>query len=262
MKIAVCVKHVPISENVEVDENNRLIRDNAESDTNPCDLNAMETALRLKQEAGGTIDVYSMGPENAMASLKKCLAMGADQAYLISGRKFAGGDTLGTARVLAEAIRKNGEYDVIFTGSESSDGGTGQVGPMLAELLQMPDISEAVEVDEADAAGGSLNVRKRVDGGNLLLSVRMPVLLTVPFGCNEPTLPTLRTQRKANRAEIPVVGEDELDLAAETIGEPGALSIVTGLEAASGGDTAEKITGTDDGIAAKLYELLEEGRNR
>ena len=120
MKIAVCVKHVPISENVEVDENNRLVRDNAESDTNPCDLNAMETALRLKQEAGGTIDVYSMGPENAMASLKKCLAMGADQACLISGRKFAGGDTLGTARVLAEAIQKQGEYDVIFIGKSSS----------------------------------------------------------------------------------------------------------------------------------------------
>lgn len=259
MKIAVCVKHVPISENVEVDENNRLVRDNAESDTNPCDLNAMETALRLKQEAGGTIDVYSMGPENAMASLKKCLAMGADQAYLISGRKFAGGDTLGTARVLAEAIQKQGEYDVVFTGSESSDGGTGQVGPMLAELLHMPDVSETVEVK---AGNGLLNVKKRVDGGNLLLSVKMPVLLTVPFGCNEPTLPTLRTQRKANRAEIPVVGEDDLDLSAETIGENGALSIVTGLEAASGGNSAEKISGSDDEIAAKLYELLEEGRNR
>ena len=258
MKIAVCVKHVPTSENVEIDENNNLVRDTAESDTNPSDLNAMESALQLKQQTGGTIDVYSRGPDIALASLKKCLAVGADQTYLISGRKFAGGDTLGTARVLAKAIEDNGPYDVIFTGNESSDGGTGQVGPMIAELLSMPDVSEAVSVEAAD--DGSLMIKKNVGDGNMVLSVAAPVLITVPFGCNEPTLPTLRTQRKANKAEIPVIDESMVDLDASTIGKPGALSIVTTVSSASAGRTAEEIKGGFPEIAARIDELVEEGR--
>ncbi len=258
MKIAVCVKHVPTSENVQIDENNNLVRDTAESDTNPCDLNAMEFALQLKQQTEGTIDVYSMGPDIALASLKKCLAIGADQTYLISGRKFAGGDTLGTARVLAKAIEDNGPYDVIFTGNESSDGGTGQVGPMIAEILSMPDVSETVSIEAKDDK--TLEIRKNVGDGNLVLKVKTPVLVTVPFGCNEPTLPTLRTQRKANRAEIPVIDESMVDLDENLIGKPGALSIVTTVSSASAGRTAEELVGSFEEIAARMDELVEEGR--
>lgn len=258
MKIAVCVKHVPISENVEIDENNNLIRDNAESDINPCDMNAMEFALQLKKQTEGTIDVYSMGPDNALASLKKCLAVGADQAYLLSDRRFAGGDTLGTARVLAKAMEENGPYDVIFTGNESSDGGTGQVGPMIAELLSMPDVSETVSITADEQ--GALAIKKGVPGGNLLLKVAPPVLVTVPFGCNEPTLPTLRTQRKANRAEIPNIDDTQLGLDESTIGQQGAVSIVTSLHSSASENKAERIEGSFPDIAARVTELIEEGR--
>ena len=258
MKIAVCVKHVPISENVEIDEHNNLVRDNAESDMNPCDMNAMEFALQLKTQTGGTIDAYSMGPDIALASLKKCLAIGADQAFLLSDRKFAGGDTLGTARVLAKAIADNGPYDVIFTGNESSDGGTGQVGPMIAELLSMPDVSETVAI--AACEDGTLAISKHIGDGNLLLNVTPPVLVTVPFGCNEPTLPTLRSQRKANKMEIPSIDDSKLGLDAATIGQPGALSIVTGLTSSSAENSAEVLTGSFPEIAGRISELIEEGR--
>ena len=258
MKIAICIKHVPTAENVEVnEETHQLIRDTAESDTNPCDLNALEFALQLKNATDGTIDVFSMGPENAMASLKKSLAIGADNAYLLADKRFAGSDTLGTARVLAAGIKTHGPYDVIFTGSESSDGGTGQVGPMIAEIFGMPDVSETVSVTAAD---GRLDIKKRVEGGNMLLHVATPVVLTVPFGCNEPTLPTLRSQRQANKADIPHVDDDALAIDDKTIGMPGALSIVTDVHSASSGRQAEEISGTFGEIAGRIGELIEEGR--
>lgn len=259
MKIAVCVKHVPISENVEIDENNNLVRDNAESDINPCDMNAMEFALQLKQQTEGTIDVYSMGPDIAMASLKKCLAVGADQAYLLSDRRFAGGDTLGTARVLAKALSDNGPYDVIFTGNESADGGTGQVGPMIAEIMNMPDVSETVSI-EANGSGG-VTIKKSVPDKHMILDVATPVLVTVPFGCNEPTLPTLRTQRQANRVDVPSVDDDQLGLDPSTIGQPAVLSVVTGLTNADYEGNAEMLEGSFTDIASRIGELIDEGRS-
>lgn len=259
MKIAVCVKHVPISDNVEIDENNNLVRDNAESDINPCDMNAMEFALQLKQQTEGTIDVYTMGPDFAVASLKKCLAIGADQAYLLSDKRFAGGDTLGTARVLAKALSDNGPYDVIFTGNESADGGTGQVGPMIAELMGMPDIAETVSI-EANANGG-LTIKKNIPDKHIILDVAAPVLVTVPFGCNEPTLPTLRTQRQANKVDVPSIDDDQLGLDPATIGKDAGLSVVTGLSNSEYEGNAEMLEGSFTDIASKIEGLIEEGRS-
>ena len=119
-------------------------------------------------------------------------------------------------------------------------------------------IHVAVAIEAKDE--NTLEIRKNVGDGNLVLKVKTPVLVTVPFGCNEPTLPTLRTQRKANRAEIPVIDESMVDLDASIIGKPGALSIVTTVSSASAGRTAEALEGSFEEIAARIDELVEEGR--
>lgn len=259
MKIAVCVKNVPIDGEVEVDpQTHRLIRENAVNDINPCDLNAMELALQLKKAAGATVDVFTMGPDTAASSLKKCLALGADNAWLISDRKFAGGDTVGTARVLAGGIAKTDQYDVIFTGAESSDGATGQVGPMLAQAMGMPSVAEATEVSLLE--DGRLAVKKKLSDGSMRVAVKLPCLLTVPFGCNEPERPTLRAQMKANKREIPVLDQNALQLDESKIGMDAALSVVTSLAAAEKKKAAEQLTGTPAEIAAKLTELIQQRR--
>ena len=259
MKIAVCVKHVPVDGNVEVDpQTHRLIRENSASDINPCDLNAMELALQLKKSVDAEVDVFTMGAEPANSSLKKCLALGADNAFLISDRKFAGSDTVGTARVLAGGIAKTGQYDVILTGAESADGATGQVGPMLAQALGMPSVAEAVEASIME--DGRLAVKKKLSDGSIRLAVKTPWLLTVPFGCNEPERPTLRAQMKANKREIPVLDQSALQLDESGIGMEAALSVVTSLASGQEKKTAERLVGTPAELAAKLTELIGQRR--
>ncbi len=254
MKIAICIKHVPVSEDVEIDPVTHSVRrSDATCDINPCDLNAMEMAAQLKKATNSTIDVYTMGPDGATASLKKCIALGADEAYLLSDRKFAGRDTLGTARVLADFV-KRGAYDIVFTGAESSDGATGQVGAMLAELLGIADVADAVSVEQD--ADGALIIGKKLQQGTLKLKAVGPVLLSVPFGCNEPKLPTLRAQMKANHKEIHVLTGADCDSA--VLADLEIKSVVTDVyPAPEAVRQAKEITGTPKEIAAKIQELLE-----
>lgn len=257
MRIAVCIKQVPISEQVEVDQSTqKLIRENAECDINSCDLNAMECALQIKSTVECSIDVYTMGPALAEKALRKCLAMGADHAYLLCDKKFAGADTLGTARVLAKAMELNGEYDLIFTGNESSDGATGQVGPMLAEFLHIPDVAETTQI-RIEENNTSAMVRKKIKSGTVLLQVDLPALFTIPFGCNEPHLPTLRSQMKANKREVIYMDQSKLHLPEEVIGLTGALSIVTDVVPNKVKKSAVEINGTSEEIAKQIYQLIE-----
>ena len=259
MKIAICVKHVPMDGNVEVDPvTHKILRENAECDINSCDLNAMEMAAQLKKSVDATIDVFTMGADMASYSLKKCMALGADEAYLVSDRKFAGSDTLGTARVLAGALAKVAQYDVVFCGSESSDGATGQVGPMLAEALNMANVPECVAVEQSE--DGKLLVKQKVEGGYLKLKVTTPVLLTVPFGCNEPARPTIRLQMKANKRPITTFSQNELALAENEIGMDAALSIVTDVVAAPERKAATILEGDAANVAAQIKALLEQRR--
>lgn len=254
MKIAICIKHVPVSEDVEINPVTHSVRRiDATCDMNPCDLNAMEMAAQLKKATDGSIDVYTMGPDGAAASLKKCLALGADEAYLLSDRSFAGRDTLGTARVLADFVKRK-SYDIVFTGAESSDGATGQVGAMLAELLGMPDVADAVSVESDE--DGALLIGKKVQQGTLKIKASRPVLLAVPFGCNEPKLPTLRAQMKANHKEIHVLTGKDCD--PSVLENLEVKSVVTDVyPAPEANKQAKEITGTPKEIAVKIQKLLE-----
>lgn len=183
MKIVVCLKQVPDTNEVKIDpKTGTLIRDGVPSIINPDDKNALEEALRLKDENGAHVTVITMGPLQARVALEEALAMGADEAILITDRAFAGADTLATSHALAAAI-KNLEYDIIFAGRQAIDGDTAQVGPEIAEHLNLPQITyvEEVKVEE-----NGLKVRRAWEDGYEYIKVQTPVLLTAIETLNLP----------------------------------------------------------------------------
>lgn len=138
---------------------------------------ALEFALQIKERFGGKVTVVTMGPPRASDILRESLFMGADEAYLISDRKFAGSDTLATSYVLSEAIKKIGKYDFIFAGRQAIDGDTAQVGPQTAEKLKIPQITYAEEI--IDLKKDKIKIKKKIDGGFEILESKLPVLVTV-----------------------------------------------------------------------------------
>ncbi|MFC1480715.1 electron transfer flavoprotein subunit beta/FixA family protein [Candidatus Neomarinimicrobiota bacterium] len=147
---------------------------------NPEDKVALELALRFRDQYGGKVSVLTMGPPKAAETLRECLYMGADQAYLVTDRKFAGADTLATSYVLAAAIKKIGNYDIIFGGRQAIDGDTAQVGPQTAEKLGLPQITYAEEVLGLEK--NKITIKRKIDGGHEILECKLPLLVTVIGG--------------------------------------------------------------------------------
>jgi len=140
MNIVVCVKQVPDTTEIKIDPvKNTLIRQGVPSIMNPFDKNALEEALQLKEEYGGTVTVISMGPQQAKATLRQALSMGADKAHLVTDRAFGGSDTYATSYILSKVIEKLGPFDVILGGKQAIDGDTGQTPPVLRNTLALPD---------------------------------------------------------------------------------------------------------------------------
>lgn len=220
MEILVCIKQVPDTAEVKIDPvTNTLIRQGVPSIVNPFDKNALEAALQLKDKHGGKVTVISMGPPQAKDALKECLAMGADQALLISDRAFGGSDTLATSYTLAAAIRKIGTYDIIFCGKQAIDGDTAQVGPEIAEHLGIAQITYVAKI-EVD--GDTASVEREYEEGYGVITAKLPLLISVVKSINEPRYPTIKATMKANRAEIPVWTMADLDVDEEKLGLKGS----------------------------------------
>lgn len=220
MEIVVFVKQVPDTTEVKIDpQTNTLIRQGVPSIVNPFDKNAVEAALQLKEKNGGKVTVVSMGPPQAKDALKECLAMGADEAILISDRAFCGADTLATSYTLAAAAKKLGKIDMIICGKQAIDGDTAQVGPEIAEHLGMPQVTYVAKID---VNGETVRVEREHEEGYEVIEVKMPVLLTVVKSINEPRYPTVKGTMKANRANIPVWTVNEIEVDAEKIGLKGS----------------------------------------
>ena len=187
LRMIVTVKQVPDTHNVTgeaMKEDGTVNRAALPTIFNPEDLNALEEALKIKERAGGQVTCISMGPPNAVEVLKECLYRGADDAVLISDRRFAGADTLATSYALKCAIEQAGEYDLILCGRQAIDGDTAQVGPQIAEKLdinQLTCISEVTEIDEK-----SITAKRSVEDGYEIVKSGFPVLLTVTASANEP----------------------------------------------------------------------------
>lgn len=186
-KSIVMVKQVPDTANISgkvMNEDGTVNRNALPAIFNPEDLEALEFALRIKDEFGGTVTAITMGPQRATDILKECLYMGADDAVLISDRKFAGSDTLATSYVISEAIKYLGEFDFVFAGRQAIDGDTAQVGPQTAEKLNIPQVTYAEKIVEVN--GKSVKVRKKIEGGYEILEAKLPLLVTVLKDVVEP----------------------------------------------------------------------------
>ena len=183
----VLVKQVPDTTNISgqvMKEDGTVTRAKLPAIFNFEDKVALEFALRIKDECGGKVTAVTMGPPRASDVLRECLYMGADEAYLITDRKFAGADTLATSYVLSEAVRKIGDYDFVFAGRQAIDGDTAQVGPQTAEKLNIPQITYAEEI--LQISDKCVRVRRKIDGGYEILESKLPVLMTVLKDAAEP----------------------------------------------------------------------------
>lgn len=191
MKIIVCAKQVPDTNEVKIDPvKGTLIRDGVPSILNPDDANALEEALRLKDEnPGTTVSVLSMGPPQACFMLRECLAMGADDAALLSDRAFGGADTCATSTTIAAGIRKLGGADIIFAGRQAIDGDTAQVGPQVAQRLGLPVVTYVQKVVEL--AEDHVVVQRQLEDGYEVIEVKTPCLLTAVKELNAPRYMTV-----------------------------------------------------------------------
>ena len=186
MKAIVCVKQVPdTSGKVAVKADGTLDRASMATITNPDDLNALEAALKLKDETGCEVVVVTMGPPPAEGMLRELLARGADKAVLVSGREFGGSDTFATSQILAAAVNKIGvgPEDVVFCGRQAIDGDTAQVGPQIAEKLHLPQVTYVADIQKD---GNTLTVKRMLEDGYMMVKVQTPCLLTCIKELNTP----------------------------------------------------------------------------
>jgi electron transfer flavoprotein beta subunit len=248
---------------------------------------ALELALRVKDRYGGRVSVVTMGPPRASDILREALYTGADAAYLVSDRKFAGADTLATSYVLSAAIRKLGHFDFVFAGRQAIDGDTAQVGPQTAEKLGIPQITYAEEVDRIE--GSEITVKRKIEGGYELLRCRYPVLITVlkdacqprPFSAKRvmtykgakslldlekmvdenPLLymDKLILEYETRKLFIPTLTADDLDVEVERCGLKGSPTKVHKIESVVlGGGKHERIEPTSDGLGKLVDALIQD----
>lgn len=223
MKIVVCIKQVPDTNEVKLDPvTNTLIRDGVPSIINHDDKSGIEAALVLKERFGGTVTVVCMGPPQADLALREALAMGCDDAYLISAREFGGSDTWATAAIISAALQKIG-YDLIITGRQAIDGDTAQVGPQIAETLGIPQVSYAEEIYDIED-GNKVIVKRQYEDRYHIIEVKMPCLLTALTELADPRYMHAGGIIDAYEKEIPVIGYEDLkdDLVLEHIGLKGS----------------------------------------
>ena len=186
MKIVVCIKQVPDTAEVKLDpKTGTLIRDGVPSIINHDDKAGLEAALQIREQFGGTVSVVCMGPPQADVALREALAMGADEAYLLSAREFGGSDTYATSQILAAAINRIGveKDDIVMCGRQAIDGDTAQVGPQIAEKLGLPQISYAAEIKKD---GDTVTVQRMLEDGYMTIKVKTPCLVTCIKELNEP----------------------------------------------------------------------------
>jgi electron transfer flavoprotein beta subunit len=225
--IVVAVKQVPDTNQVRIDpETGTLIREGVPFIVNPFDTHALEAGLQLKDRFGGQVIAISMGPPNTVMTLRKCLALGADQAILVSDRMFGGADTLATSYVLAEAVKRieleNGRIDVIICGKQTIDGDTAQVGPGLATRLGFAQLTLVDQIIDFSAEGRTITVRRKLEGRKEVVQTQLPALLTMVREGNKPRYPTVPARLGAEGAEVTVWNNDFLKLAPELIGLRGS----------------------------------------
>jgi electron transfer flavoprotein beta subunit len=256
MNITVCVKRVPETADADViiDKSGKDIeKGGLVFDLNEWDNYAIEEAILLKEKMGGTVTVLSMGGEESNESLRKCLAMGADDAVRLTDPAFAGSDGFATARVLAEAIRKI-PYDLVFTGVQAEDDGFGQVGVALAEILGVPHVSLVNSLEVQDK---KVNAHRELEGGlEEVVEVDLPAVLTIQTGINQPRYVSIMGIRKVAKKEIKTFGVSDLNLKTEEVGLSGSYIQLEKIFLPPVGEGAQMLEGKPEEVASKVFDIL------
>lgn len=252
MNVVVCVKQVPDPNSPgQLDPSSHLLKRDGELVLDPGDEFGVEAGLQLAEKHGGEVTVISMGPERGLDAVRKALAMGAAKGVLISDESLRGSDALTTAKVLAAAIRKQ-EFDVVITATESTDGYTGVVPQMLGGLLDVPAVTFAKSVTYE---GDTLRVERQTETGIEVVEAKLPVVLSVTAGVNEPRYPSLKGIMGAKQK--PLERPSPADLGIDGLGGASAGQTITAVEAAPERAAGEIIQ--DDGEAAKrIVDFLAE----
>jgi len=227
MNILVCIKQVPGTNKVEVDEKTGVLkRDGVESKMNPYDLYAIETALWIREKVGGTVTAVTMGPPQAQAIIREAYMMGVDEGYIFSDRKFAGADVLATSYTLSMGIRAIGEFDLIICGKQTTDGDTGQVGPSLAEYLEIPHVIWVKRIEKVDE--NSIIVERDMADSTAIVKLSYPCLITVDKDILQPRLPSYK--KKLETKDRPVKIMTFEDFADKNENNYGLLGSATQVE--------------------------------
>ena len=229
MNIVVCVKQVMLHDMAdESKETGGTSREASQLINNANDYYAVEEALKLKDRYGGTVTCLSMGPEKCQEQLREIAALGVDRIVLLSGRDFAGADTLATSYTLAAGIRKISDFQLVLTGEQSLDGETGQVGPSLAEQLGLVHVANVSEICSVHA-NKEMVVKRELEDREITIKLPLPALLCIRKHINQPRIPSVVGLMKAKTAKIPVWGPDDLGIEPGRVGLGGSPTRVVGV---------------------------------
>jgi electron transfer flavoprotein beta subunit len=256
LDIIVCVKHVPETAEAEIkitDDGRAIERTGLVFDINEWDDYALEEAVRTKEQLGGTVTAITIGSEDADSTLRKCLARGADNAIRITDEKFNGSDGYVIAKILHSVI-KDLTFDLILTGALAGDDGYTMVGPILGAILGVP---HATMVKHIEFSNGAAEVNRELEGGlEEIIKMKLPAVLAVQTGINEPRYVSILGIRQAMKKEIKILSFPDLDLSEGEVGEAGSWIKVEKMFVPPVEKQAEIIKGSPEEIAVKIAEII------
>jgi len=255
MKVVVCIKQVSETTKAKIDPQKNTVVWEGEGIVNPFDTYALEEGIRIKEQYGGKVTAISMGLPQAENILREAVALGADEAILLSDSVFDGSDTLATSYILSKAIAKLGEFDIVICGRQAIDGDTGQVAPQLAEQLGIPFVSYVSKIEEIKE--GYIQMQRMVEEGYQVVEMPLPGAITVVKEINVPRLPPLRGLMMSKKAVIPTWNAQELGVDMDKVGLSGSPTRVTRLFDPPKAGGGELLQGDPESQVDQLVEKLQ-----
>jgi len=226
MNVVVCIKQVPETPRIEIDpQTGALIKAEGKMIINPFDMYALEEGIRLKERYEGKVTAITMGAPEAEEALREAIALGVDEAILLSDPVFDGSDTLATSYILAKALQKLGQPDIVICGRQTMDGDTGQVAPQIAEWLGIPFVSYVSKIEEIKE--GRMTVQRMIDEGHQVIEMPLPGVINVVKEINVPRLPSLRGLMQSKKVQIATWTAQDLDVDMSKVGMAGSPTHVT-----------------------------------
>ena len=258
LNILVCIKQVPGTNKVEVDEKTGVLkRDGVESKMNPYDLYAIETALWIKEKIGGKITVVTMGPPQAESVIREAYMLGVDEGYLFTDRKFAGADVLATTYTLYMGVKTIGEFDLIICGKQTTDGDTGQVGPALAEYLDIPHITWVKTIEKVDEK--SIVIEQDLAESTAIVELSYPCLITVDKDIMQPRLPSYKKKLETKNRPVHIMTfEDFADNNVNNYGLSGSATKVERIFPPETNVEQVMLEGKAEELAENIFDILKQ----